>query len=38
MAKRMGMALIGGDDNPGRILEKSLKGKLAEIKQKLPIG
>jgi pyruvate dehydrogenase (quinone) len=38
MAKKMGMALIGGDDNPGRILEKSLKGKLAEIKQKLPIG
>jgi pyruvate dehydrogenase (quinone) len=36
MAKKMGMALIGGDDDAGGIMEKSLKGKLAELKQKLP--
>jgi pyruvate dehydrogenase (quinone) len=36
MAKKMGMALIGGDEDAGGIMEKSLKGKLAEFKQKLP--
>ena len=36
MAKKMGMALIGGDEDAGGIIEKSLKGKLAELKQKLP--
>ena len=36
MAKKMGMALIGGDEDSGGIIEKSLKGKLAELKQKLP--
>ncbi len=36
MAKKMGMALIGGDEDARGIMEKSLKGKLAELKQKLP--
>lgn len=36
MAKKMGMALIGGDQDAGAIMKKSLKGKLAELKQKLP--
>jgi len=36
MAKKMGMALIGGDEDAGGIMQKSLKGKLAELKQKLP--
>ena len=38
MAKKMGAALIGGDEDAGGIMEKSLKGKLAELKQKLPTG
>jgi pyruvate dehydrogenase (quinone) len=38
MAKKMGMALIGGDQDAGGIMEKSLKGKLAELKQKLTTG
>jgi hypothetical protein len=36
MAKKMGMALIGGDEDAAGIMQKSLKGKLAEMKQKLP--
>jgi pyruvate dehydrogenase (quinone) len=37
MAKKMGMALIGGDEDAGGIIEKSLRGKLAELRQKLPV-
>ena len=36
MAKKMGMALIGGDEDAAGMMQKSLKGKLAELKQKLP--
>jgi pyruvate dehydrogenase (quinone) len=35
-AKKMGMALIGGDEDASGIMQKSLKGKLAELKQSLP--
>ena len=35
-AKKMGMALIGGDQDAGGILEHALKGKLAEVRQSLP--
>jgi pyruvate dehydrogenase (quinone) len=35
-AKKMGMALIGGDEDAAGIMQKSLKGKLAELKQSLP--
>ena len=32
----MGMALIGGDEDAGGIIEHAFKGKLAEVRQSLP--
>ena len=37
-AKRMGMALIGGDEDASGIVEHALRGKLSELKRSLPTG
>jgi pyruvate dehydrogenase (quinone) len=35
-AKKMGMALIGGDEDRAGIMQKALAGKITEVKERLP--